>query len=96
MPLPHCRDSAWGRNPPFEKSVAKRKMRLPWPNSPRQTGGRGNTGVRRGGGGGVPPRGWPANVHAWLNFMTPSYIRTRKTPCRNAPALASLFCPTVA
>jgi hypothetical protein len=41
-------------------------------------GKRGNTGARFPGGGvGVSPRGLPANVLAWLNFMTPSYIRTR-------------------
>jgi hypothetical protein len=41
-------------------------------------GKRGNTGARfPGGGAGVSPHGWPANVLAWLNFMTPSYIRTR-------------------
>ena len=74
-----------------------RKMRLPWRNSTRQAGRRGNTGICfPGGGAGVSPGGWPANVHAWTNFMTLSYIRTRKTQCRNAPARASLLfhrCP---
>ncbi len=60
-------------------------MHLPvWRNNARHSGGRGNTGVRfPGGSAGVSSRGWPANVHAWSNFITRSYIRTRKTSCRN-------------
>ena len=58
-------------------------------------GGRGNAGVRfPGGGAGVSPRGLPANVHAWSKFMTLSYIRTRKTSCRNAPARATFVLPS--
>jgi len=69
-----------------------RMMRLPWRNSARHAGGRGNTGGRfPGGGAGVPSRRLPANVHAWSNFITLSYIRTRKTSCRATPARASLF-----
>jgi hypothetical protein len=38
--------------------------------------GRGNTGAGiPGGGAGVTPRGRPANVLAWSNFMTPFHIR---------------------
>jgi hypothetical protein len=38
-------------------------------------GKRGNPGLRFPcGGAGVSPRGLPANILAWSNFMTPSYI----------------------
>ena len=52
----------------------------------RHPGGRANAGVRFSGGAGVLP-----DVHAQPNFITLSYIPTRKTLRRNIPARASLF-----
>ena len=76
---------------PKTASMACKKY-LPWRNRARHAGGHGNTVVRcLGGGAGVPSRGRPANVHAWSNFITRSYIRTRETPCRNTPARAFWF-----
>ena len=82
------------RRPVRKTASMARKMRLPWRTSARHAGRRGNTGVRfPGGGAGVSSRGWPANVHAWSKFITLSYIRTRKTSCRNAPARAIFVLP---
>ena len=72
-----------------------RKMHVPiWPDSAGgRTGRRGDAVVRFPGGpaAGVSPRGLLTNVHAEPNFITLSYIRTRKTSRRNPRARPFLF-----
>lgn len=59
-----------------------------------RAGRRGDAVVRFSGGpaAGVSQRGLLTNVHAEPNFITLSYIRTRKTSRRNSPARA-IFVP---